>query len=121
MITIAYLSKSNQVRGNKSRKKQARKKKIPTPVPIGEHKCFACGKTKYLEIHHVYPGVNRTNSSIYKCVEWACNTHHRSQPDGVHGGNYDLDQMLKKKWQLKLMNTVMSMEDFIRIFGKNYC
>ena len=117
------LSKANQVKSFKPVKKhkQSRKKKTPTPLPSGEHKCYACDRTKYLEVHHVYPSSNRNNSSQYGCVVWLCHHHHRGQPNGVHGGNEELNGKLKKEFQLKLMNDGMEYEDFISIFGRSYC
>ena len=110
------------MRSNKPVKKhkQTKKKKIQTPRPEGEHKCYACDRTKYLEVHHVYPGCNRNNSSIHCCTVWLCHHHHRGQPDGVHGGNEKLNAKLKREFQLKLMNSGMSLDEFISIFGKTY-
>lgn len=122
MSTIAYLSKSDQVRSKKPIKKhkQAKNKKFPTPTPIGEHICARCGKSKYLEIHHVFPAANRNNSSIYGCVEWLCYHCHRDYGIGAHGGNEKLNAKLKRKHQLKLMNDGMSLDKFIEIFGRTY-
>ena len=119
---MAYISKEHQVRSFKPKKKhkQTKKKKIQTPRPEGEHKCYACNRTKYLEVHHCFPGVNRDNSSTYGCVEWLCYHHHREQPTGVHGGNIELDRELKKKHQLRLMQEVMSIDEFVKIFGRSY-
>lgn len=119
---MAYLSKENQVRSKTPHKKykKPKKKKVKTPVPSGPKECAGCGKSKYLEVHHVFPGANRDNSSRYGCVEWLCYHHHRGQPDGVHGGNSELDLKLKRKHQLLLMKSGMSLDDFIKIFSKSY-
>lgn len=76
---MAYISKSDQVRSNRPKKyKNAKKKpkpRVKTPRPEGEYKCAGCGKTKYLQIHHVYFNRgNRDLSSMHKCVEWICYT-----------------------------------------------
>ncbi len=117
------LTKANQCRSFKPVKKhkQNKKKKVKTPRPEGEHVCYACGRTKYLEIHHVYPGPNRDNSSKYGAVVWLCHHHHRGQPDGVHGGNEQLDKELKRKFQIKLMEEGLTMEEFVKTFGRSYC
>ena len=121
---MAYLSKENQVRSFKPKKthKQTKKKKIKTPVPTGERVCAHCGRMKYLEIHHCFYGDKyaRDKSSELKCVEWLCYHCHREQPNGVHGGNIELDIKLKKKHQLRLMNNGISLDEFVDIFGMSY-
>lgn len=119
---MAYLSKHDQIKSktpHRTKSKKKPKSRVKTPIPEGEHKCYCCGKTKYLSIHHCYPGVNRNNSSIYKAVVWLCYNHHQGQ-QGVHSGNYKLDLELKQHFQKKLMKEGMTLEEFIKIFGRNY-
>ena len=121
---MAYLTKANQVKSNKPIKKhkQTKKKKVPTPRPEGEYKCSGCGKEHYLSRHHVYYGHGlRDLSSKHNCVEFLCWNCHQSST-GIHGTHSDgeLDKKLKRKHQLRLLNSGMSMDDFIRIFGRSY-
>lgn len=118
------ISKESQVRSKKPKRTKTKKrpKKVPTPTPEGDHACCECGKTKYLEIHHIFFGdkSTRDNSSRYKAVEWCCYHCHRAQPTGIHGGNRELDLKLKRKHQKRLESEGMSREEFRRLFGKSY-
>lgn len=90
-------------------------------------RCFVCGRTE-TESHHVYGASNRNVSEKYGFVERLCPVHHRGQPDGVHGGNHELDLKLKRKhqliYELELMSDGISQEEaretFRRIIGKSY-
>jgi len=96
-----------------------KKPKIKTPIPTGSKQCACCGSTNQISIHHVFYGSCQRNlSSKYECVEWLCYECHQSCR-GIHGGNLELDLKLKRKHQLRLMET-MSMEKFISIFRRNY-
>lgn len=123
---MAYnLSKEYQVRSKKPVKKhkQTRKKKVPTPIPLGEKVCACgCGKKHNLSIHHVFFNRgSRDLSSIHHCVEWLCWHSHQSST-GIHGTHSDgeLDKKLKRKHQLRLMNNGMSLDEFIKLFGRSY-
>lgn len=99
--------------------KKTKKKTVKTPIPIGAKECFACGCTHNLEIHHAFGSSNRNLSSEYKCVDWLCNVHHRSNL-GVHGGNTELDLQLKRKHQERLESEGMKRKHFILLFGRSY-
>ena len=80
--------------------------------------CIVCGRYG-TEIHHVFYGTaNRKLADKYKCVVGLCYNHHRGN-QGVHGGNRELDQELKKMAQRRFIETYPN-EDFLKIFGKNY-
>lgn len=118
------LTKEYQCRSKtpKKIKHKAKKKKVKTPVPMGEHKCAGCGKTKYLNIHHCYYARGlRDISSKYHCTSWLCYECHQSST-GIHGTHSDgkLDQKLKRWHQMRLMNSGMSLDEFIKIFGRSY-
>jgi len=123
VITIAYLSKHDQVKSFKPHKeKKHKKQRVKTPIPTGEKVCVGCGMKRSLSIHHCYYGRGlRDISSKYECVEWLCWHCHQSS-EGIHGTHSDgkLDKELKKKHQLRLMNDGMSMDEFIAIFGRSY-
>jgi len=106
---------------NQYTKKKFKKKRVATPEPEGDHVCAECDEEKYLSIHHVFGNSNRNNSSTFKCVEWLCWKHHQSST-GIHGTHSDgkLDKKLKKKHQLRLIESGMTTEEFLRIFGRNY-
>lgn len=86
-----------------------------------EKECFICGSRRWLEEHHIYGGhPNRTISERYGLKVYLCHFCHNEPPNGVH---YNAANMLKLKQivQKKAMKHYgWSVEDFIRIFGKNY-
>ena len=120
---MAYISKEHQVRSFKPKKKhkQTKKKKVATPRPDAPYKCVGCGKEHYLSIHHVYGSSSRNASSKYMAVEYLCWACHQSST-GIHGTHSDgvLDKELKKKHQLRLLENDMSMDEFVKIFGRSY-
>lgn len=101
--------------------KQTKKKKVKTPRPDAPYRCVGCGKEHYLSIHHVYGASSRDSSSKYKAVVYLCWSCHQSSY-GIHGTHSDgkLDKKLKREFQLKLMNDGMSLDEFIKTFGRSY-
>ena len=94
-------------------------KKKPNPKPTIEDACIICGDP-YAELHEVYYGNPYSRlSQEHKAQERLCHIHHRSQPQGVHGGNIKLDLELKRKHQVRLEKE-MTREQFIQIFGRSY-
>ena len=90
-----------------------------------ERKCFLCGKNGWgdpLEKHHIFGGnPNRQLSEKYGLYVWLCgNECHRNGKASAHM-NAKTAQMLheygEKKW---LEETGGTIEDFIKIFGRNY-
>lgn len=80
--------------------------------------CFFCGRYG-TEIHHVFYGTaNRKLSDKYHLVVGLCPDHHRGNK-GIHGGNRELDLMLKTIAQKRFMQ-VYPDEDFLAVFGRNY-
>lgn len=83
--------------------------------------CYICkGNGGYwgLDEHHVYQGANRKLSEKYGLKVYLC--HIKCHLEGVHN-NSTLDHKLKAHVQRKAMEHYnWSIEDFIRIFGKNY-
>ena len=83
-------------------------------------KCWVCGDTRNLHLHHVYYGsANRKQSTKYGCVVYLCPAHHNMSKEGVHF-NHDLDLFLKKhtqrQWELKYGDR----EEFRKVFGRSY-
>ncbi len=120
---MSYLFKSDQIRSFKPNKKKAKKKpKVKTPRPEGEYKCAGCGVEHYLSRHHVYFGRGQRDlSSKHGCIEFLCWNCHQSST-GIHGTHSDgkLDKELKKKHQIRLMENGISLDEFIKIFGRSY-
>lgn len=86
--------------------------------------CFLCGMNTNLEpldCHHVFGGANRRKSEKYGLKVYL---HHRRchifGKESVHV-NAEVDRALKQRVQKKAMDHYgWSVEDFIKIFGKNY-
>lgn len=86
-----------------------------------EKRCCVCGTTNNLHEHHVIHGnANRKLSEKYGLKVWVCLEHHTGD-NGVHNNAY-LDDELKKQAEIKwlLYDYDRSINDFIKIFGKNY-
>ena len=80
--------------------------------------CWVC-KSANVEEHHVFFGRNRNNAERYGYKVWLCPKHHRGRPDGVHGGNRELDLRLKRIGQ-RHFERMFDREKFIEVFGKSY-
>ena len=82
-------------------------------------KCYFCGSTQFIEVHHVFFGTNHKKADDYGLVVPLCLHHHRGQ-EGVHSKNgHELDMWLKKRGQIAF-ETVYPDENFLKVFGKNY-
>lgn len=86
-----------------------------------EKRCYITGRTDNLHEHHVFFGTaNRKLSEKYGLKIWLVGELHNMSDEGVHF-NKELDLQIKKTAQEKAMEYYgWSVEDFIRIFGKNY-
>jgi hypothetical protein len=74
-----------------------------------------------LENHHIYFGkAYRPKSEKHGLKVYLCNFHHQDHKSGVHH-NKAFDNALKKLAQAKAMEHYnWSIDDFRKIFGKNY-
>lgn len=83
--------------------------------------CFLCGKTGWLEEHHVYPGPFRDKSEKYGLKVGLCGEScHRNGRYAAHQCRETSDA-LKQFWQIKyMMAHKASVADFRAAFGKNY-
>lgn len=83
-----------------------------------EPRCFVCGKTQGLELHHVMSGTaNRTLSTEYGLVVMLCADHHRGK-NGVHS-DYALKNHLEQSAQLAF-EQVYGHTKWMEVFRKNY-
>jgi hypothetical protein len=79
-----------------------------------------CGSYRWLEYHHVFNASNKKNSERYGLMVWLCHFCHNEPPNGVHH-NRQNRLALQSRAQKKAMKKYgWSVEDFIKIFGKNY-
>ena len=91
-----------------------------------EH-CFICGRNAHadffgLEEHHVFEGYGRRElSEEYGLKIYICGGRcHREGPESVHK-NAETDRAVKKIAQQRAMQRYgMTVEQFIKLFRKNY-
>lgn len=85
-----------------------------------ERECFLCGRTDFLERHHLFGGANRKKSDRLGLVVDLCHDCHNEPPYGAHH-NKDTMLGLHRYGQVKAMEEQgWTEEEFIREFGKNY-
>lgn len=81
-------------------------------------KCFICGTTQNLELHHIIYGVGRRELADKDGLTvWLCHEHHTGNT-GVHF-NKELDRMLKEIAQTHFEKT-HSREEFTKRYGRSY-
>ncbi len=86
--------------------------------------CFLCGRNGSgdpLDRHHIFSGPRRKLSEKYGLVVYLCHDRcHIFGKDAAHRSK-DTAQILHEYGQRKFMDEQgASVEDFIKIFGKNY-
>ncbi len=86
--------------------------------------CFIChrnGINDRLELHHIFGGANRWKSDKYGLTVWLCGERcHKNGKYAVHN-NADMMLYLHRYGQRKAMEeNDWNIEDFIKVFGKNY-
>ena len=86
-------------------------------VDSGRKVCYLCGSSHNLEIHHIFSGSNRKNSTQYGLVVTLCANCHR----GVSGVHNDYSKMLylRKIGQQAFEKNYPTL-NFQKIFHKNY-
>lgn len=80
--------------------------------------CFLCGRTGYLERHHIYFGANRKHAETHGLWVWLCPECHRTGPSAAHRDD-ETNRQLKRIGQQTFERTHTRAE-FMRIFGRNY-
>ena len=86
-----------------------------------EKECYITKTTSNLQEHHVFNGTaNKKLSEKYGLKIWLHQDWHNDTSYSIHG-DQSLDDKIKAEIQQKAMDYYgWSVEDFIRIFGKNY-
>ncbi len=83
--------------------------------------CLICKATGRLHLHHVFEGTGRRQVSDREGLTvWLCPHHHNSSNNSVHY-NKKLDLKLKKWAEQKWLDyNNKTIDDFIKIIGRNY-
>lgn len=85
-----------------------------------EPRCYICGTTRGLHVHHVYGGIGRRQlSEKYGCWCYLCGWHHNLSNFGVHSDR-KTDLMLKRKCQEAWEARNGGLDAFIAVFGRSY-
>lgn len=87
-------------------------------------RCFVCGTTLNLHVHHVYGGVGRRPVSDEEgCWVYLCGRHHNQSNEGVHF-NKKMDAFFKAtcqmRWEQRECIDDPEHSEFIARFGRNY-
>lgn len=82
--------------------------------------CIICGQKNNLHKHHIFMGnKQRSIADREGCWVWLCYEHHLGS-EGVHN-NKELDEGLKKECEYRwLEEHSATIDDFRKVFGKNY-
>ena len=81
------------------------------------NRCFLCGSSKHIEIHHIFSGCNRKKSTKYGLVVPLCEQCHRGT-NGVHNNNEKM--LFLRRIGQQMFNKYYPKLDFVKIFHKNY-
>lgn len=94
------------------------------PDETQERRCWLCGRNGIgdpLEEHHIFQGSNRNNSTKYGLTVYLCGKRcHREGKESVHRCRETRDRLMRWGQQKAMEEQGWSVEDFIRVFGKNY-
>lgn len=84
-----------------------------------EGQCFLCGRTGYLEEHHIFFGEkHRRLSEKYGLKVRICPNCHRDSQDGVHSSREKADEL--RRIGQRAFEEKYGREKFLKVFGKNY-
>ena len=92
-----------------------------------DKRCFVCGATNDLHIHHIFEGTaNRKKSEEDDMKIYLCGYHHNMSNAGIHY-NKELELKVKKLAQQVWMKQFVpnlpledQIEAFIKRYGRNY-
>ena len=86
-----------------------------------EGNCELCGKWGHLEVHHIFFGTGKRKlSDQYGAVINLCRECHREGKHRMHRSRYHCLQVQEREQRRLMAEYGWSVQDFIKIFGKNY-
>lgn len=86
----------------------------------GREMCYICGRTNWIEHHHVFGGANRKISDKYGLVVPLCHFCHNEPPNGVHHNFENMEKLQQAVQLIAMEHYGWNKEDFIKIFGRNF-
>lgn len=83
----------------------------------GKERCYLCGSSRNIEIHHIFSGAFRKKSTKYGLVVPLCRECHT----GTNGVHFNREKMLNlRKIGQRAFQREYPNIDFIKEFGRNY-
>ncbi|MEG1074912.1 MAG: hypothetical protein RSF84_07215 [Ruthenibacterium sp.] len=90
-------------------------------ILFSEHgMCYSCGIVGSTERHHIFGGALRKKSEQYGLVVHLCPYCHRDNKSGVHGNAHVMERLHVAGQKAAMQQYGWSIDDFRRIFYKNY-
>ena len=83
-------------------------------------RCFLCGRSGRMELHHIFGGALRKKSDRMGLVVDLCPACHNQPPNGAHFNPAVMQQLHTYGQRLAMYQNNWTKQDFIREFGKNY-
>ena len=87
-------------------------------------RCYVCGSTYNLHVHHVYPGCGRRKVSDEQgCWVYLCGPHHNQSNHGVHFDrqlDIEIRRQCQMAWEERDGVSDPEHREFIATFGRNY-
>lgn len=82
--------------------------------------CYMCGRTHWIEHHHIFGGANRKLSEKYGLVVPLCHWCHNEPPNGVHHNRENMDKLQRAGQLLAMEHYGWSEDEFREIFGRSF-
>lgn len=82
--------------------------------------CFLCGGYGATEWHHIFGGANRKKSEHYGLKVRLHHDCHNEPPEGVHFNKDKMQYLHEEGQKAAIKKYGWSIDEFRRIFGKNY-
>ena len=82
--------------------------------------CMLCGRTTWLERHHIFGGSRRKKSEKYGLVVDLCHYCHNEPPNGAHHNKSSMLLLHQLGQEKAMSDNGWTVQDFIKEFGRNY-
>ena len=82
--------------------------------------CFLCGGYGATEWHHIFGGADRKKSEHYGLKVRLHHDCHNEPPEGVHFNKDKMQYLHEEGQKAAIKKYGWSIDEFRRIFGKNY-
>lgn len=83
-------------------------------------KCFLCGSSEWIEIHHIFGASNRKHSTEDGLVVPLCHNCHNEPPNGIHHNRQNEVKLKKYGEIIWCQHYGKEPEDFLNRYHRNY-